>query len=66
MVFPAGKLISESKSGDGDYHKEMNAKVFENWFKKILDIVEPESVIVMDNAPYDSRRLARVPNMQWK
>lgn len=60
-----GQLIFESNKG-GDYHKEMNAEVFEDWFKKIINLIEPHSVIVMDNAPYHSRRLERVPNMQWK
>lgn len=44
----------------------MNAEVFEDWFKKIKNLIEPYSVIVMDNAPYYSRRLERVPSMQWK
>ncbi|KAL4708513.1 hypothetical protein ACJJTC_014121 [Scirpophaga incertulas] len=27
-----GHLIFESKRGDGDYHQEMNSKIFEEWF----------------------------------
>ncbi|XP_072949967.1 uncharacterized protein [Epargyreus clarus] len=58
-------LIFESKKGEGDYHREMNSKVFEEWFSRTLEKLEPNSIIVMDNAPYHSRRLERVPSMNW-
>ncbi|CAG9097017.1 unnamed protein product [Plutella xylostella] len=35
-------------------------------FKMVLDKILPGSVIVMDNAPYHSRQLERVPNMSWR
>ncbi|CAH2099708.1 unnamed protein product [Euphydryas editha] len=60
-----GELIFASKKGEGDYHQEMNAKMFEEWFSKILKKIEPNSIIVMDNAPYHSRRLERIPSMIW-
>nr|XP_023013716.1 uncharacterized protein LOC111503599 [Leptinotarsa decemlineata] len=53
---PNGELIFKSKK-TGDYHEEMNAEVFEKWFEGIIQLVEPGSVIVMDNAPYHSRHL---------
>ncbi|CAH1971032.1 unnamed protein product [Acanthoscelides obtectus] len=55
-------LIFVSKKG-GDYHDEMNASCFESWFQGVLQRVEPNSVIVMDNASYHSRRAERVPTM---
>ncbi|CAH2010038.1 unnamed protein product [Acanthoscelides obtectus] len=55
-------LIFVSKKG-GDYHDEMNANCFESWFQGVLQRVEPNSVIVMDNASYHSRRAERVPTM---
>ncbi|CAG9119893.1 unnamed protein product [Plutella xylostella] len=44
----------------------MDAHNFEKWFKMVLDKILPGSVIVMDNAPYHSRQLERVPNMSWR
>ncbi|CAF4946204.1 unnamed protein product [Pieris macdunnoughi] len=44
----------------------MNADGFENWFKNVLEKLEPNSVIVMDNASYHSRRQERVPVTSWK
>lgn len=60
-----GLLVFESKS-TGDYHEDMNAEVFEEWFENILQKIEPESVIVMDNAPYHSRRKEQIPTMAWR
>lgn len=62
---PNGELIFKSKK-TGDYHEEMNAEVFEKWFEGIIQLVEPGSVIVMDNAPYHSRHLEPLPKQSWK
>lgn len=48
-----GLLMFQSKKS-GDYHEEMNAKVFKNWLKNILARLEENSVIVLDNASYYS------------
>ncbi|XP_072401073.1 uncharacterized protein [Diabrotica undecimpunctata] len=45
----------------GDYHGDMNSDVFEKWFSYILTLVDPGSVIIMDNAPYHSRRMEKIP-----
>lgn len=38
-----------------DYHEEMNAAAFQEWFQDVLLSGLPEpSVILMDNAPYHS------------
>jgi len=43
-----------------DYHKEMDSHNFELWFKNtLLPNLKPNSVILMDNAPYHSRKLVR-------
>lgn len=55
--FVEGGLLTFESQHTGDYHEEMTAEVFENWFESVLDLVVPNSVIVMDNAPYHSRRL---------
>ncbi|XP_072400852.1 uncharacterized protein [Diabrotica undecimpunctata] len=39
----------------------MNSDVFEKWFSSILTLVDPGSVIIMDNAPYHSRRMEKIP-----
>lgn len=51
----------------GDYHEEMNAKVFTDWFTNVLmPNIPPNSTIVMDNAPYHSVVVDKAPTMQWK
>ena len=59
-----GELIMESKK-TVDYHEEMTGDIFINWLKKILPLLLPNSVIIMDNAPYHSVKLDCVPMKQW-
>lgn len=59
-------LVFEAKKGLEDYHKEMTGEVFEEWFGKILDKVKPNSVIVLDNAPYHSRKIEKIPTTAWR
>lgn len=40
----------------------MDGKSFENWFLQTLPKLENNSVIVLDNAPYHSRKLEKIPN----
>lgn len=59
-------LIFQAKN-DGDYHHQMNAAVFEQWFKtQLLPNIPPNCVIVMDNAPYHSTQLERNPTTAWR
>ncbi|XP_066950809.1 uncharacterized protein [Macrobrachium rosenbergii] len=45
----------------------MNHEVFEEWFRcQLLLNIPPASVIVMDNAPYHSRKVEKVPTMSSK
>jgi hypothetical protein len=60
-----GLLLFESKK-TGDYHEEMNAAIFENWFSDILPRLEEDAVVVMNNAPYHSRNLEKIPNTRTK
>ncbi len=46
--------------------RELNANYFENWFSSVLPELEPESVIVMDTAPYHSRKLNKNPTEDTK
>lgn len=52
----------ESKK-TGDYHEEMDGVSFENWFSKILPNLEENSVVVLDNASYHTRKLEKIPTM---
>ena len=57
-------LVFQSKKATGDYHDEMTAQHFEEWFHDaLMPNIQPNSLIVMDNAPYNSRRLEPVPTM---
>ena len=57
-------LVFQSKKATGNYHNEMTAQYFEEWFHDaLMPNIQPNSLIVMDNAPYHSRRLEPVPTM---
>ena len=56
------ELVFTSKKSTGDYHDEMNSENFEEWFHDtLLPKLEPNSLIVMDNASYHSRYLQKIP-----
>lgn len=66
-LIPDAQLIFKAKRKDGDYHGEMNATVYEDWFKnKLLPNIPANSIIVMDNAPYHSAKLELIPRKGWK
>ena len=51
------ELIFKGHYVDGDYHKEMNAQVFLNWFEnQLMPALKSPSVIVLDNASYHNTR----------
>ena len=55
------ELVFQSKKS-GDYHDEMTSEHFEEWFNNILiPKLEPNSIIVLDNASYHSHRLQKIP-----
>ncbi|XP_034187268.1 uncharacterized protein LOC117607556 [Osmia lignaria lignaria] len=58
-----GELIFESQTTPSDIHGQMNAANFEIWItEKLLPNIPPNSVVVMDNAPYHSARLNKPPS----
>lgn len=62
-IIPNSVLIFPSKSPitPEDYHKDMDAHNFEKWFQeRLLPNINPNSVIVMDNAPYHSRKVHNI------
>ncbi|XP_075722931.1 uncharacterized protein LOC142765593 [Rhipicephalus microplus] len=50
----------------GDYHGEIHGNRFEGWFNDILQKLPAGSVIVLDIAPYHSRREEKLPVTAWK
>ncbi|CAC5422960.1 unnamed protein product [Mytilus coruscus] len=54
-LIPSVGLIFESKTNSSDYHDEMNSEHFTEWFRDtLIPRLSPQSVVVMDNAPYHS------------
>ena len=63
---PNTTLIFHSKKNTGDYQDEMTGEHFEEWFRdKLLPNVPPNSLIVMDNASYHSRRCEELSVKNW-
>jgi len=59
---PGAKLLYKLGSTSGDYHGQMNYENFKKWIEnKLLPNIPPESVIVMDNAPYHSVLAEKIP-----
>lgn len=64
---PNARLIFTAKKGDGDYHKEMNSTTYETWFRdQLIPNLQPNSVIVLDNASYHSAKKELLPRRGWR
>lgn len=64
---PNSLLIWKSTQTSGDYHHQMNATNFEKWLReKLIPNLEPNSVIVVDNAPYHNVQIEKTPNSNSK
>jgi len=63
---PGGLLCFQSKKNSSDYHDEMTCQTFQEWFEKILPLLEDNAVIVLDNAPYHSVKKEKIPTTKWK
>ncbi|XP_066982753.1 uncharacterized protein [Macrobrachium rosenbergii] len=67
MWFHSNAELTFTAKNDGDYHRQMNHEVFEEWFRcQLLPNIPPASVIVMDNAPYHSRKVEKYQRCQAK
>ncbi|XP_076179541.1 uncharacterized protein LOC143152859 [Ptiloglossa arizonensis] len=62
---PGGMWAFESNKS-GDFQEEITAASFENWFLKILPKLEKYAVIVMDDAPYHTRKVEKIPTTATK
>ncbi len=50
---PGAKNVFKSSKKTGDYHGQMNAGVFQRWFREmLLPNIPKNSLIILDNAPY--------------
>lgn len=64
---PQCKWVFKSKKSTTDYHSEMNSNSFKQWFSDdLLPSLEEPSVIIMDNAPYHSAQIDKVPCISWR
>ena len=58
--------VVKSKKNTGDYHDEMISEHFEEWFSEsLIPNVPTNSLIVIDNATYHSRRIEPLPVKSW-
>lgn len=57
-----GALWTNATSGlVADYHQEMNATTFEDYLVQLCPKLGEGAVLIMDNAPYHSRKLSHPP-----
>lgn len=56
------KRVFQAKKRTGDYHGQMNASVFQQWFaEQLLPNLPPDCLIIMDNATYHNTLSAHSP-----
>ncbi|KAJ8959360.1 hypothetical protein NQ318_022046 [Aromia moschata] len=60
-----GLFVFESKN-KADTNEDTIAQIFEDWFKTVLSHLEEGCVIVMDNAPYQNRKVEKIPKSSTK
>nr|XP_053608001.1 uncharacterized protein LOC128673871 [Plodia interpunctella] len=57
-------LLYKCKSSKGDYHDEMDTENYTKWLtEKLIPNLPPNSIVVIDNAPYHSKQLNKPPTM---
>lgn len=49
-----------------EYHEDMNAGGFEQYPKQMVTFLSCNSIIVMDNGNYHSRKTERLPSNSWQ
>lgn len=61
------KWVFRSKKSDTDYHSQMNNVSFKKWFTEdLLPSLEEPTSIIMDNAPYHSAQIDKIPSTNWR
>lgn len=61
-----GLLCLESNTNSIDYLHEMDGATFLEWFQKILPLLDENSIIVLDSAPYHCEKQIKYPTSTWK
>jgi predicted O-methyltransferase YrrM len=44
----------------------VNAEHFEEWLRGILPKLQKDSILVLDNVPYHSRKVEKTPTAAWR
>ncbi|TKR62675.1 hypothetical protein L596_026599 [Steinernema carpocapsae] len=66
---PGALRVFHGNTQHPDYHREMNADVFEQYVEDLIPTLRAQGekvALVMDNASYHSRRSEEYPRKQWK
>ncbi|XP_076229205.1 uncharacterized protein LOC143174156 isoform X1 [Nomia melanderi] len=64
---PNAGLIFKTDSATSDYYGQMDAVNFESWIVELLvPNIPPNTVVVMDNAPYHSTEMNKAPHKYAK
>ncbi|MFS1564404.1 MAG: transposase [Candidatus Arsenophonus phytopathogenicus] len=64
---PGARLLFKSGTAKGDYHGHMNGENFMKWVKEMfIPNLSPNSIIVMDNAPYHTIEKDKPPTKYCK
>ena len=59
---PNAKLVFKAHSSTGDYHQEMNFNNIFKWLQeKLIPNLEPNSVLILDNAAYHNMQYDKCP-----
>lgn len=62
-----GLLMFKSGLKKGDYHGDKNFENYEKWIKdQLIPNLKPNSVLVIDNAPYHNKQVNPAPTSSWK
>ena len=64
---PNAELNFLCKKNTADVHHEMDADTYEKWFvEQLLPNIPQNSVIVLDNASYHTRKIEKIPTTSWR
>ncbi|KAJ8728903.1 hypothetical protein PYW07_006599 [Mythimna separata] len=64
---PNALLMFKSGNKTGDYHDDMNFVNYEKWLQtQLIPNLSPNSVVVIDNAPYHNKLLNPAPSSNAK
>ena len=62
----ATKVFGSGDKRSDDYHDDMNAALYEEWFANdLLPNLPQKSVVILDNAPYHNRLSTKKPRFYW-